>query len=230
MSKLIHSGDDGSGDGDNSDLAPMDKDQLQIEFASALRITKGGLLRAAAIWRIFQERGYDLSELRQGIAGVVSQIASGLLTPEAVIKFLGMATHLNAIRHFSPPEQIELVHGRLLEVVDPVQPEIVVEKPFDKLTAAEVRAVVKNGCLQDRTAQRLAISSAPPVDVKPAKRPRVDLARGELKPPADKPDEWVRPDARLTPDQHKRLAESARRSGKPEWLLVWVALRDAGLI
>lgn len=99
------------------DLLAMNVDGLRAELARQMAITASDMLRLAMIVRLLEERGEDLSDLRNGMLPHLRRIAYGQILPELVVRYSSTPMVLHRIYQLSPPEQQQLVRTGMVELV-----------------------------------------------------------------------------------------------------------------
>jgi hypothetical protein len=241
------------------DLATWTDADLRAELVRGLTMTAAGLARMGWVWQELERRGCDLSDLRQGIALYLPEIASGRLAPEAVVAFASRRSILRALTGVPLNEQRRLAAGGTLPIIDPGEPDASNEYPLASLPSSMLPVVFAgDGDIRTPQLQRLFLRSRtpriPPREAARVFRPRYDPSTGiiivgkmsvrlsdllsELAASAgtDKPLLDENPAAyhtvkvRLTTEELERLGNAARKSGLPEWELGRKALRAFGLI
>lgn len=240
-------------------IREMDTPALRAELASALGLTARHLLHLATVWAELERRGEDLSDLRSGIGTYLPLIASGAVLPETVVRFAGQPAILRAVAGLPVDEQRRLaITGESVPLVvrqgDTFTHRML---PVHALTAAQARQVFGERRVRTETEQiaLLTPSGRAPKLGKPPKRGklRADPAKGVVRvghspiPIADlvaalgdarSPDtagEEPGDDAKavlikLTPAEHKTLAQRALDGDTSMTALARNALRAAGLI
>lgn len=104
---------------DYQTLESLTTEQLREELAQGLRVTAECLSRLAAVVRILEERGEDLSELRIGLIGYLRRIAHGQVLPEVVVRFADSPMLLRRIASLPLPDQKRLAEGEPVKLVVP---------------------------------------------------------------------------------------------------------------
>src|SRR5690606_32958090 len=140
---------------DVSALNAMSTEQLRGELARSLQLNAGQLMHLAAVWRVLESRGEDLSDLRAGMGAYLPMIAAGRLDPNVVVQFAGQSTLLRALADIPLDRQKAIAAGENLRVITldkNGEPEPV-EMPAYALTAAQVRQVFAPGKLRDEKEQ-----------------------------------------------------------------------------
>lgn len=95
----------------------LTNEQLKTELASALSSTAQSMIKMAAIVRLLEERGEDLSALRLGMITNLRKIAYGQLVPEAVVRFADFPALLHRIGALPLPEQQRLAAGEPVKLL-----------------------------------------------------------------------------------------------------------------
>jgi hypothetical protein len=88
---------------------------LKRELLKAIDITVSMLIKAAAIVRVLEERGEDLSEFKFGLMSHLRRIAYGQLLPEVVAKCLGHSS-LRFIAGLPIPDQRRCISDHGVEI------------------------------------------------------------------------------------------------------------------
>lgn len=95
----------------------IESDQLRRMLADCLSRAVDGLRDAAAIVRVLEERGEDLSEFRGGLFNYLPRIAYGQVLPEVIVRFAGSAHLMSRIAQLPIPQQKRLGDGGMIDVV-----------------------------------------------------------------------------------------------------------------
>lgn len=136
-------------------LQGMTTEQLRGELARSLQLNAEQLLHLAAVWRVLESRGEDLSDLRTGMGVYLPMIASGRLDASVVVQFAGQSTLLRALSDVPVERQRAIASGEKLRVIalDKNGNPEPVEVAAYALTAAQVRQVFAPGKLRDEQEQ-----------------------------------------------------------------------------
>ena len=119
---------------------------LRRALAQAIGITAKTLAYLAEIWRELERRGEDLSDLRSGLMLYLPLVASGRLEPELVVRCAGQTMLLRAASELPLDQQRELLRtGAQIATTDADRQSVVVHKPLERLSAAEVRRLFSMG-------------------------------------------------------------------------------------
>ncbi len=160
------------------DLKAMSTDDLKGALLECLRITARALRDAAFIVHELEERGEDLDALKMSWMKWLRLIAHGQVSADAVARFAGKVTLLDAVGGLPLPDQDRLAGGepvRLLVYTTDGKPTHRMADPRD-LTPDQIRQVFDKRCIRNEAAQALYL------DDKRQKAARaVPSAVGELK-------------------------------------------------
>jgi hypothetical protein len=99
------------------DLQSLSTADLRRELSAALELTAQTLRRLAAIVRILEDRGEDLSDLRLGFLGYVRQVAHGQVAPEVVVRFAESPLLIRRVAALPMPDQVRLASGEPVDLV-----------------------------------------------------------------------------------------------------------------
>lgn len=99
-------------------LGGLTTDELRGELAGQLRLTASHLVRLAAIVRLLEDRGEDLSDLRIGLLQYLRRIAHGQVVPEVVVRFAEYPSLIQRISGMPLPDQIRLASGDPVRLMD----------------------------------------------------------------------------------------------------------------
>lgn len=115
--------------------------ELFYMLKEEIEITVSSLKRAAAIWKELKRRGYEMKGIETGVANYLSDISSGKLLPEAVIRCAGQKTLLKNIRSVDLKTQNELLlnGATIVEISGNGYNEKIV--PLHELNTKEVRVL-----------------------------------------------------------------------------------------
>lgn len=84
-------------------------DQLMETLVELMSITTDSLVRMAAVLRLLEDRGFDLSEIRIGLKDYIRKIAHGQLLPEVVARLQGHDLLLSRVASLPLPDQRKVV-------------------------------------------------------------------------------------------------------------------------
>lgn len=152
------------------DLLPsMGTDELRGEFARVLGLTARNLVYLAAVWKELESRGVDLSGLRSGLIAYLPHIASGAVSPEAVVRFAGSPPMLRAITSLPLDQQRRLAEGEPVKLVVK-QGDAFTHRmlPAHALTQPQVKLVFGERRMRSE-AEQIAILTRPPIEAVPRK-------------------------------------------------------------
>lgn len=93
-------------------LADVPTAELRDALRDGLRLTVSHLAYVAHLWRELESRGEDLTPLRQGIGAWLSEIGSGRVLPETVVKFIGTPAVLRKVAVLPVAEQRDIADGK----------------------------------------------------------------------------------------------------------------------
>lgn len=93
-------------------LADVPTADLRDALRDGLRLTVSHLAYVAHLWRELERRGEDLTPLRQGIGAWLSEIGSGRVLPETVVKFIGTPAVLRKVAALPVHEQRDIADGK----------------------------------------------------------------------------------------------------------------------
>lgn len=132
----------------------LDTAELKRLLASAIDTTASTLLRLAAIVRVLEERGEDLSDLRFGLKTYLRQIAYGHLLPGVVVRFAEYPALMQRVGRLPLEQQRSIADGEPVPVL--VGDDV---KPIDplRMTYDQVLQVFGERGLRDEREQREAI-------------------------------------------------------------------------
>ena len=100
----------------------MPTEQLLEELRRGLELTVKQILRLSWIVRTLEERGQDLTGLRQKVGALLDylrRVAHGQLLPEVVVRFAGSPMLVQAIAQLPTPDQQKLASGEKVTLVVP---------------------------------------------------------------------------------------------------------------
>lgn len=98
-------------------LSSLNTEELRERLGKALEITATHLIEMAAIVRLLEERGEDMSDLRFGLLQYLRKIAFGQLLPEVVVKFQSSPLLMGRVAALPIPEQERVVNRGEITVV-----------------------------------------------------------------------------------------------------------------
>jgi hypothetical protein len=236
------------------ELSLLSTEELKAELARAMEITVAALRRMAAIVRVLEERGEDLSDLKNGLLHYLRRIAYEQCLPETVVRFGNVPILVRNVSKLPLPDQRKLAGG------EPVP--LVVRGPDGRfelrqadplgLSGAQVAQVFAPDHVRDQSEQILWLEMR---GMKPARKPRrservrpsptgdgvivgkvhlpsalVVEALAALRGPAPGDDEdLTQVGIRMTEAEHVALKKAAADGGTNVSLLVRRALRAYGL-
>lgn len=99
-----------------TELASLTSEQLREQLTVSLNVTAQQLLRMAAIVRILEERGEDLTEFRGALPSYLRRIAYGQMLAEVVVRFADSQSLVKRISQLPLPDQRRLAAGEPVEV------------------------------------------------------------------------------------------------------------------
>lgn len=97
----------------------LDNEAIVSRFRDTFLATVAQLARMGAMLWTLERRGYDLTELRNGMMKYVREIAYGRIVPELVAEFQAYPVVLRVASRLSPPEQIVFSRNDPMKVVVP---------------------------------------------------------------------------------------------------------------
>src|SRR5262245_11330835 len=100
-----------------SRFADLDTESLRAELARCMSDTASHLLRLAAIVRVLEERGEDLSDLKIGMVRHLRRIAYGQILPEVVVRFGSSAMLIDKIGSLPLPDQRRIASGEPVKML-----------------------------------------------------------------------------------------------------------------
>lgn len=99
-----------------AELNTLSSEELRRQLTVSLNVTAQQLLRMAAIVRILEERGDDLSDIRGALPGYLRRIAYGQMLAEVVVRFADSQQLVKRISQLPIPDQRRLAAGEPIEV------------------------------------------------------------------------------------------------------------------
>jgi hypothetical protein len=150
-------------DGELSRLRALESDALRRELADSLAGTAHHLLRLAAIVRILEERGEDLTELRIGMLGHLRRIAYGQVLPETVVRFAEYPLLLQRVGQLPIPEQRRLADGESITIAVRREDGTFDHREADPLamTPQQIHQVFSRGSIRGLGQQILTLEDRP---------------------------------------------------------------------
>lgn len=141
----------------------MDSASLRAELSRSLDRTASELVRLAAIVRVLEARGEDLSGLKLGLIGYLRQIAYGRLAPELVVRYAEQPSILRVLGSLPAPDQARVVQGDPVPLVVRVADGTFTTRLVDpaKLTRSQVSQVFAGGRIRDEAEQVLRLEGQP---------------------------------------------------------------------
>lgn len=97
-------------------LSKLDVPQLRQELARSLELSASIVIRMAAIIRLLEEKGEDLSDLRFGLMTHLRRVAYGQVIPDVIVKYQGYPMLLDRIASLPLPDQRSLSSGGLVKL------------------------------------------------------------------------------------------------------------------
>lgn len=97
-----------------AELSELDLSQLRDEFAKAMIVTVGGVIRLAAIVRVLEDRGEDVSDIQFG--HMLRRVACGQVLPELVVKLQWQPRLLNKVAMLPIADQRTVAEDRPIKV------------------------------------------------------------------------------------------------------------------
>lgn len=98
------------------ELQALSSDELRRQLTLSLKITAEQLVRMAAIVRVLEERGDDLSEFRGALPGYLRKIAYGQMLAEVVVRFADSPQLIQRVSQLPIPDQRRLADGESIEM------------------------------------------------------------------------------------------------------------------
>ena len=144
---------------DSDQLQAMSTHDLKLALADSIEMTAKRLMQMAAIWRVLEARGEDLSALRQGIVGYIPMIAHDRLDARVVVQYAGQKTLLAALAKLSLNEQRKVLETGTVTALR-IEGDQVVEKTLalSKMAAADVYLAFGEGGLRPIDDQRVLLA------------------------------------------------------------------------
>lgn len=102
---------------DKEKLEALPTAELKILLAKAVSVTAQMIDFLANVWRVLEDRGEDLSEMRTGILRYLPLISSGKTASSIVLKFAGQQVLLREIALLPTAEQGRLANGEKVPLV-----------------------------------------------------------------------------------------------------------------
>lgn len=162
-----------------STLSTLSTQELRSELNRALDMTAAHLRRLAAIVRLLEERGEDLSDLRLGLLGYLRQIAWGRLLPEIVVRYAEFPSALRAIAALPPPDQERFARGDGVPLIVRREDGSTDKRMADplRITGEQVRQLFGPRGLRDEAEQILWLESRGKPRVEVTAQDRVTVVR-----------------------------------------------------
>ena len=161
-------------------LKELSVNELRQELAKSLVVTAGAIVRMAAIIRLLEERGEDLSDIRVGMIHMLRRVASGQVLPELVAKMHGLPSLLKRVARLPIPDQAAIVEDKTIKV-STVEDGRHTHRLLHvmKMTPAEIRRVFADDHIRDVAEQVSLMEQEEP---KRVNRPAVvvDSRRGGI--------------------------------------------------
>jgi hypothetical protein len=165
------------------ELDTLSTQELKDAFLESMRVAGTHLIRMAAIVRLLEKRGEDLSDLRYGLLGYIRKIACGQLLPEVVVKFQGAPLLLNRISSLPIPDQEKVVKTETFRVVRILNGDIDVRTvPPMLLSRDEVAQVFAADHIRDEIEQQVYLRAR---ETKPLRRRRAQEVRNASSGPVE---------------------------------------------
>lgn len=102
---------------DKARLETLSTTELKQLLAQAVSVTAKLIEVLANVWRILEDRGEDLSDMRTGIMRYLPMIASGKTDSSVVLKFAGQQVLLREVALLPNAEQKRLACGEKIPLV-----------------------------------------------------------------------------------------------------------------
>lgn len=143
-------------------LSSLSTDSLKRELAIALDLTAQTLLKMAAIVKLLEERGEDLSELRLSMLSTLRLIAHGQVASEAVVRFARNPMLLGKIAKLPLPDQKRLASGDQVEVAEVDSAGQLTFRKFDPLLlrARQIKSIFAEDHIRTPAEQVVVIQAA----------------------------------------------------------------------
>jgi hypothetical protein len=140
-------------------LRDMTMEQLEQGLADRIGFTARGLLEAAYYVREMEERGRDLSGLKNALVPYLLKIAYGQLLPEVVVRFAGKPSLIAAVGSLPIPEQRRLASGEPVRLFVWGPDGRLTDRMADPLalTPRQVRQVFASDHLREKNEQALIL-------------------------------------------------------------------------
>lgn len=165
-------------------LTSLSSEDLRRELQSAALGVAQQLLRLAAIIRVLEERGEDLSDVKVGMVRYLRRIAYGQVLPEIVTTYADYPLLLNRLTTLPLPDQERIAKGESLAVMIQTAsgPDTRLVAPMN-MTAEQVYQVFGDGRVRSDAEQASYLDSRSSRPTKIAikrKSARADHNRGGL--------------------------------------------------
>lgn len=160
-------------------LTTLDTAALKRELVLTASAAAGQVLRMAAIVRLLEERGEDLSEVKVGMIRYLRRIAYGQVLPEIVTTFSDYPLLLNRLTSLPLPDQDRIARGESVEVMISTDngPDVRLIAPIN-LTAEQVYQVFGDGRVRSDSEQVAYLDAK---RVKPQKRRNNVVLSGSIR-------------------------------------------------
>lgn len=106
---------------DNARLQELSTKELKLLLGQAVSVTARLIEVLANVWRILEDRGEDLSDMRTGIMRYLPLISSGKTDSSVVLKFAGQQVLMREIALLPNQEQKRLANGEKIPLVSMLQ-------------------------------------------------------------------------------------------------------------
>ncbi len=141
------------------ELEALDESGLRKAFRDAFSMTVGGLLRAAAVIRVWTARGLPLDDLGVpfGLMTALRYVADEQMLPEVIVKFFGVPA-FRAVARLPLSEQRQIIDTEAVKVMEPDDPTQYRLCKVRTLRPAEVRQVFAPDHVRSDAEQRSLLS------------------------------------------------------------------------
>lgn len=162
-------------------LAALNTAQLREQLAASLQLTAAHIVRLAAIVRLLEDRGEDLSDIRISILGWVRRVAHGQLLPEIMVRFQGSPLLLNRIANLPLPDQRRITDGEPLKIAC-MEDGTVGHRLVDplRMSMGEISLVFAKDHIRDETEQLAWMRSRAVKPGRRRERVELDYSRGGI--------------------------------------------------
>lgn len=93
-------------------------DELKLQLLELIETTAATFVMMAAIVRVLEDRGVDLSDIQIGLMPYIRKIAYGQVLPEILQQFRDKKPLLSRLSSLTIPEQKRIASGAPVEVVE----------------------------------------------------------------------------------------------------------------